>query len=446
MVIRGTISGNRTLPHRGPVYEHPRRYLLVESSQPDSTEGEPIVPATCGLDWAQDHNDIRIAESITGELLLEQRFLTDEAGTAALIEALERHEVEAIAIEKPDGLLVGRLLGAGLTVLAMHPNQVAAARDRFRAAAGKSDRFDAMVLCELARTDRHRFPALAPLGDETLALRALLRTRQDLVEARVALANQLRAQLQVFWPGAATIFAEVDSKIALAFIERYPSPADARGLGPKRLQGFLARHAYCGRRTPAALIERLRTAPGAACDELEIDARRACVLGLTAALKPIVEQITALTSQIAGAVRDHPDGHIFLSFFRDPKSTLTAAGLLAEIGDNRTRYPTGDALAADAGMAPVAIESGKRRAAGFRWACDKRLRAHFCVLADATRHTNPWANDLYQRARARGCNHPHAIRILGRAWARVLHACWTTNQPYNITTHRAATRHLQPAG
>lgn len=182
------------------------------------------MPATCGLDWAQDHNDIRIADSVTGELLLEQRFATSEAGTQALIGALIDHDVEAVGIERPDGLLVGRLLGAGITVLAMHPNQVAAARDRFRAAAGKSDRFDAMVLCELTRTDRHRFAALAPLGDETLALRALLRTRQDLVEARVALANQLRAQLQAFWPGAAAIFADVDSKIALAFIERYPSP------------------------------------------------------------------------------------------------------------------------------------------------------------------------------------------------------------------------------
>ena len=68
--------------------------------------------------------------------------------------------------------------------------------------------FDAFVLCELARTDRHRFPVLAPCGDETLALKALVRTREDLVEARVALANQLRAQLQTFWAGAERIFAE----------------------------------------------------------------------------------------------------------------------------------------------------------------------------------------------------------------------------------------------
>lgn len=403
------------------------------------------MPATCGLDWAQDHNDICITDP-EGKVLLEQRLASDEQGISALIDTLCSHQVGAIAIEKPDGLLVGRLLAAGLTVLAMHPNQVKAARDRFRAAAGKTDRFDAMVLCELARTDAHRFPALTPLGDQTAALRALLRTRQDLVDARVALANQLRAQLHAFWPGAAAIFADVDSPISLAFIERYPTPADAATLGPKRLSGFLARHRYCGRRSPEQLLTRLRNAPCGTAAEHETDARRACVTGLIAALRPIVEHIRLLTSQIAQAVRDHPDGHIFLSFFRDPKSTLTAAGLLAEIGDNRDRYPTAAALTADAGMAPVAVESGKRRAATFRWACDKRLRAHMCVLADTQRHHNPWANNLYNQARARGCDHPHAIRILGRALTRVIYACWTSNQPYDITQHRAATRHIQATG
>lgn len=144
------------------------------------------------------------------------------------------------------------------------------------------------------------------------------------------------------------------------------------------------------------------------------------MIGLTAALRPIVEQISQLTSQITGATRAHPDGAIFLAFFRDRKSVITAAGLLAEIGDNRNRYPTNDSLAANAGQAPVTIQSGKRSNATFRWACDKRLQAHMSVLADSTRHWHPWAHDVYQRARARGCNHPHAIRILGRAWTRIL--------------------------
>jgi len=404
------------------------------------------VRAICGIDWASEWHDVRIADADSGEKIAQRRFAHDEAGISALVDELVACRVERVALERPDGLLVGRLLAAGLAVLAIHPNQVKAARDRFRAAAGKTDRFDSFVLCELARTDAHRFAALAPSGDETMALRALVRTREDLVGARVGLANQLRAQLDAFWPGAAAIFADIDSPIALAFLQRYPAPGDARGLGPKRLEGFLARHAYSGRRSVEGLLERLRSAPQAVIGELEADARRAAVLGLVAALEPIVSQISELTSQIRGAIRAHPDGPIFLAVFRDPNSVVCAAGLLCEIGDNRARYPHRDALAADGGQAPVAIESGKRRSAAFRWACDKRLRNHLAVLADSSRHHHPWANDIYQRARDRGCDHPHACRILGRAWTRILWRCWQDRVPYDPTKHRAATRHIQQGG
>jgi transposase len=223
-------------------------------------------------------------------------------------------------------------------------------------------------------------------------------------------------------------------------------PPPRLGLGEKRLQGFLSRHAYSGKRTPTKLLVKLRSAPDAVLGELEQDARRTTVIGLVAALRPIVEQIGQLTSQIAGATHAHPDGAIFLALFRDRKSVVTAAGLLAEIGDNRARYPTNDSLAANAGQAPVTIQSGKRNNATFRWACDKRLRQHISVLADSTRHWHPWAHDIYQRARARGCTHPHAIRILGRAWTRVLWRCRQDHTPYNPTQHKALNTLLAQKG
>ncbi len=279
-------------------------------------------------------------------------------------------------------------------------------------------------------------------SDETKALRALSRAREDLVQARVELANQLRAELERFWPGAALIFDAIDSPIGLAFLERYPSPLDAKGLGEKRLGAFLARHSYSGRKKPAELLTKLRDAPRGRAGESEIEARRAIVLALVAALRPIVAKISELTSEIAHRVHAHPNGHVFLSLFRDPKSVLCAAALLAEIGDCRARYPTPEALAADAGMSPVAVESGKRKVATFRWGCDKRLRQATSTLADATRHWHPWAQDRYAVSRARGHDHPRAIRTLGRARCRVLWRCWQNGVPYHPAHHHGLQQHI----
>ena len=399
---------------------------------------------SAGIDWASEEHALCVVDA-EGRKLAGELVAHDEAGIRQLIARMRSLDVGRVAIERPDGLLVDRLLDAGFTVLPVHPNALKATRPRYEAAGGKSDGFDAFVLAELARTDSHRLRALRPDSDETKALRALTRSREDLVAARVRLGNELRAQLQAFWPGAAEIFFDVDSSIALAFLERYPSPADARGLGVKRLEGFLARHRYSGRRPAAELLDRLRSAPEGRAGALESEARRGAVLGLVSALKPIVAQIAELTSQIAGAVRAHPDGQVFLPLFKDPKSTITAARLVAEIGDDRSRYPTSEALAADAGMAPVARESGKRKVASFRWACDKRLREAVACLADSTRHHHPWAREFYARARSRGLDHPHAIRVLGRAWLRVLWRCWQDEVAYDPAKH-GNLRRLQPAG
>lgn len=395
-----------------------------------------------GIDWAAEAHEV----CITDEGRVTERFSAghDERGIAALTARLVRAGVERVAIERPDGILVERLLDAGLEVFAIHPNQVKAARPRFAVAGGKSDRFDAYVLAELARTDAHRFRALVPDRDETKALRALTRAREDLVSARVELASQLRAQLEAFWPGA-LIFSELDSPISLAFLARYPSPEDARGLGERRMAAFLERNSYCGRTAAAELLARIKDAPRGTAGAAEEDARRAIVLGLIAALRPIAAEIAELTGQIRERLAAHPDADIFRPLFRDPKTAICPATLIAEIGDARGRYPTEAALAADAGMSPVARESGKLRVATFRWACDRRLRLAMATLADSTRHWHPWAREVYRRARARGQDHPHAIRTLGRAWTRVLWRCWQDGLPYDPARH-GNFRQLQEAG
>jgi transposase len=398
-----------------------------------------------GIDWASQEHALCVVDG-DGRIVEGRRYRHDERGLRALCARLLEFDVRLVAIERPDGLLIERLLDTGRAVVAVHPNQLVAMRPRYTAAGGKSDSFDAFVLAELARTDAHRFRVLVPDSDQTKALRALSRAREELVAHRVAFANELRAQLDQFWPGATRIFAELDSPIALAFLTRYPSPADARGLGEQRLQRFLARHHYSGRRAADELLARLRRAATGRAGQLETEARRQIVLALVAALEPLVARISELTSEIRGALHDHIDGPTFRSLFIDPKSAVAAAAMLAEIGDCRDRYPTRATLAADAGQAPVAVESGRSKRARFRWACDHRLRNAIATMADASRHHNPWAADIYTRARQRGCTHQHALRILGRAWCGVIWRIWHDHTTYDPAQHTALQRLLAARG
>ncbi|WP_428395207.1 IS110 family transposase [Lichenicoccus sp.] len=396
------------------------------------------MPFHTGLDWGGTSHAVCVIDG-AGQVIVRLEANHDAAGLAGMLARLKRVASPAdlpIAIERPSGLIVDALVAAGHPIIPIHPHVVKACRPRYRAAGGKSDPSDAYMLADILRTDGHRFRPLMPASDDIRALRALVRGRDDLVASRVALANQLRSLLEGFWPGAAAIFAAVDSPIALAFVGRYPTPDSASRLGEKRLASFMAQHAYCGRRSPAELLARLRAAAVGLASNAQADAKGELARALVAVLERLVAEIARLSSRIEHAVTDLPDGRIVMSFPRAGR--ICAAGILAELGDVRERFPTEDQLAAEAGVCPVTHASGKSRGVVFRWACNKNLRAAVTRFADNSRHASAWAAAIYNRARQRGCKHPHAIRILARAWVRVLWKAWQTGQTYNPKRHTSA--------
>lgn len=396
-----------------------------------------------GLDWASRTHALCVVDA-QGAVVERFEIDHDAAGLVELERRLRRFGSPPIAIERPSGLLVDTLVEAGFKVVPIHPNAVKASRPRYRSHGGKSDASDAYVLADLLRTDGHRFRALVPQGDEILALRALVRGRDDLVATRVQLANQLRTLLESFWPGAASVFADIDSPIAMAFVERYPTPESAKALGPKRMAAFCAQYAYSGRRSAEDLLARLHQAATAVCAELQMEAKGELARCLARALRSIVEQIRLLSSRIEHHVASLEDGKIIMSFPRAGR--ICAAQILAELGSVRERFVSDEHLAAEAGVAPVTYESGKSKAVTFRWACNHRLRTAITCLADNSRHGNAWAANVYDKAKARGCDHPHAIRILARAWLRVIWRAWTDRKTYDPAQHRAAQLLLKTAG
>ena len=399
-----------------------------------------------GLDWASERHAVCVVDE-HGEV--KERLVVPHTrlGLTELTDRLARHAEEPAAlpvgIERPDGPVVDALAAAGFSVVIVPPHVVKAARPRFSAARAKSDPGDARLLADLVRTDGGRFRRLRPSDAQTARLRRLVRARNELRDTRTMLGNQLRMLLEEAWPGAAELFARVDSPIALTFLERYPSPRAAHGLGEARLAAFLVRHHYLGRRSATELLTRLRAAPAVLEPAIVDEATADGVRSLVGCLRTVLTRLTDLEGAIRAALAAHPDGEIFRSLPR--AGEVNAAQLLAGIGADRDRFPTADALAAQAGAAPVTRASGKVSVVGFRWACDRSLRNALTTFADNSRHASVWAEHVYHAARSRGADHPHAIRILAKAWTRVIWRCWQDRTPYDPTRHGGLQRLLHPA-
>jgi len=382
-----------------------------------------------GVDWATDAHAIAVVDDIG---VLVDEFVVDHSavGLEELCRRLGRHHVARVAIERPDGPVVEALLGSGFEVVVVPSRSVKALRERYGLAGNKSDRRDAYVLADCLRTDGHRWRSLEPDSPATVTLRSTVRGRRDLVETRVALANQLRAHLRVVFPGAVGLFKDIDSPISLRFLERFPSATKAAWLSEKRFGAWLKTNGYCGRKSGVELYRRLHEAPAGLSDGG--GGTGAVVLALVEVLKSVRVQIDELTARITEQLEMHPDAKIFTSLPR--AGVVRAATLLAEIGDCRARFPDPESLAGLAGVAPSTRRSGRLRIVEFRWSSDKKLRDAICDFAGDSWQGNTWAEIRYRELR-KTKSHPHATRILARSWIQVIWRCWQDRVPYDPALH-----------
>jgi transposase len=404
------------------------KYALV-TVLPDDPPGG----VCAGIDWAEQEHVVCVVDA-AGRVRDRFAAVHDKSGIAALIARLRRCGAAEVAIERGDGVLVDALLAAGLTVVVIGSRQVKNLRSRYVSSGGKHDQFDSYVLADVLRTDRARLRPLVPDTPATVALRAAVRARKALVIHRVGAGSQLRAHLQAAFPAAIGLFHDLCCPLSLAFLARFPGPQAAAGLDEQALADWLATVPGRGSPAPAGVLAaRLAAAPdavaGGEADQAAVTAELAAtVAGLAGRVKALHDRITV---QLAA----HPDAPVFTSL--PGAGTLRAARLLAEIGDCRARYPDPWSLAATGGVSPITRQSGTREAHAFRWNVNRRLRDALCDFADGSRHASAWAQAVYQAARDRGKDHPHAIRILARAWVMIIWRCWHDRVPYDPAKHRA---------
>jgi transposase len=393
-----------------------------------------------GIDWATDDHAICIVDH-AGDIVEELVVPHTSAGLRRLCAVLQNHGVARVAIERPDGPVVDALMSESIDVVVVPSRSVKAFRERYALSGTKSDRGDAYVLADCLRSDGHRWSSLQPDTPATVTLRQHVRARRDLVDTRVAVANQLRAHLAINFPGVVGLFSDIDGQTSRRFLRRFPTTDRSDWLTEKRLAHWLRSAGYNSRRSPADLYAHLAAAaPGTRGPDGE--ERAAVTLAYLDVIESIVEQIKALEKRMTELLDHHPDAHIFQSLPRC--GTIRAATMLAEIGDCRARFPDADSLACLAGVAPATRASGRHRAVAFRWTSNTRLRNALCSFAGDSRNGNAWAARRYQQLRTDGKPHPHAERILARTWTQIIWRCWQDNQPYDPTRH-GGLRRLQSA-
>jgi transposase len=391
----------------------------------------------CGIDWSEQHHDVAVVDA-DGRLVAKRRIGDDAAGFGRLLELLAEagDRLEApipVAIETARGLLVACLRATGRPVYAVNPLAVARYRERHAVSGKKSDHADAVVLANILRTDRAAHRPLPADSELVRAIAVLARAQQDAVWDRTQAHNKLRSLLREYYPGLLAAFRNSRGGIlrpeARVLLAAAPTPADAAKLTPPELVGLLRR---AGRQrrlaTHAARLQAVFAAPCLRQPPLVEQAMGRHALALLGALDTACANAEELAAATRQAFHRHPDAQIITSFAG--LGPLTGARVLAELGDDRSRFVAAKAVKAYAGAAPVTRASGKSLHVSHRRIKNQRLATAGYQWAFAALTASPGAHAHYQRRRAAGDAHPAALRNLFNRLLGCLHHCLQTRQPY----------------
>jgi transposase len=395
----------------------------------------------CGIDWAEDHHDIALADR-AGQLLARRRISDDAAGLAQLLALLAEHGDTAedpipVAIETPRGLLVACLRATGRRVYPVNPMAVARYRDRHSIAGRKSDHGDAVVLANVLRTDLHAHRPLPDDSELAQAIAVLARAQQDAVWARTQAHNKLRSHLREYFPGFLAAYADARGGItrleARVVLAAAPTPAAAAQLTLTQLRSLLKRAGRTrGIDTEATQLRDAFRVPQMRQLPLVEAAMGRQALALLSQLDAACAAAEDLEQAVTESFNQHPDAGIITSF--PGLGALTGARVLAEIGDDRSRFQDAKGLKAYAGAAPITRASGKTKSVTHRRVKNNRLSAAGYTWAFSALTASPGARAHYDRRKEDGDRHAAAQRNLFGRLLGCLWTCLTTGQHYDENT------------
>ena len=391
--------------------------------------------AFVGFDWAGDHHDVVLVD-FCGKIVEDFRFDDTAEGWQLLVKALSKHSDPAVAIETSGGMTVQRLLEAGYAVYPVNPKAAKRYRERKAPSGTKTDHLDAWSLADALRLDGHTWRQLKPYDPLTVELRLLCRDEVTLIEQRTALICQLKAALHEYYPVVLEAFEDWTLRSAWAFVEAFPTPEALAKAGKRRWEKFLHTHKLYRPETYRKRLDLFAQAETFCGNRATTNAKSMLAVALAGQLRVLQSHLDKFRDQIEKLFAQHPDHDLFGSL--PGAGEKLAPRLLAELGDDRDRFDSPQALQCYAGTAPVSYESGKIKRVRFRRACQKALRHSVHLWANLSRATCPWAEAYYRKKRDEGQTHACALRCLGQRWLKILWKMWQTHRPYDAELDKAA--------
>jgi transposase len=389
-----------------------------------------------GLDWADTHHDVEVQDE-EGKRVGARRFAHSHGGLnelqAFLLGIAASPEELACIVETNHGLLITFLLEAGIPVYPVNPKSANQLR---KAAGAKTDRIDAHLLAKLGRVDLAELRRLEPDSPTVAELKTRTRDQDALIQTQTRLVNQLTACLKEYYPAALHLFAKVQQRSTLVFVQTYPTPQAALAASVEQITATLrtGKHTNPGRVAPKIVEELYR--PQLQASEVIVRAKSRLMLSLVKQLLVVIQEIASYDKAIRPLFLSHPDQELWRSLPRVGKRL--APRLLAEWGDDRSRSADGTSVQQLSGSAPVPYESGHYAKAHKRFACSKPLRNALHQFARATTQHEAWALDYYRHKRAQGKTHSMAVRALANVWVRIIYRMWVSKTSYQTATFEAA--------
>jgi transposase len=391
-----------------------------------------------GVDWADEFHQVWVSDA-EGKKVAELKVEQSPKGMGEFGRWLHERQAEQIelwaAIEKPQGRIVDFLLDHAVMVYPVNPKALDRARDRFRMSQSKSDSFDAYVLAEFLRTDHVHLRALEPDSEQAQELKMLTRDHHRLARHKTRLLNQIEVTLKEYYPRPLEVFSDLESKIALDFLEQYPTPRALSELTRRNWNRFAKREHHLGEQRCKELWEKL-SQPQLKIPEHVVRAKAQLLLVLVIQLKSLVEAVKNYSEEVESFFASMPAAE-FVKTLPGGKSGTTMPMLWAELGDAKSRWQSFRHLQAEAGGVPVTKASGKSRVVQFRFACNKLLRYASYWFSFNSLNRCEWANKYYRDQRRKGHGHPQALRALGAKWLKIIFVMWRDHKPYDENYHLA---------